>query len=252
MAEEDYEYKELQPVQAGTLFRRVGVNQRKRLAWALGFAQQELETLPSGDLENLRQELCIFGFMGVWRDLEESQRQTNFVENIQALDLSNSIDIQVIRDKDLYDTQVKIKKVLSDLGTHAGPVEVGPFSFYHVVDIEADPIADRAFRELFLTRVLPLGPDPQLFHSQKIEGEQSDFLFFVFSSLLSRYAALVRRCPDLACKKWFIAGRKNQHYCGTQCQVRSATRKFRKDHDTKKKTNQKRQAKKTISKRRGK
>ena len=69
MAKWDYEYKELQPVQAGILFRRVGVDQVKRLAWALGFAQQELETLPSGDLENLRQELCIFGFMGVWRDL---------------------------------------------------------------------------------------------------------------------------------------------------------------------------------------
>ena len=243
-------YRQLLPAQARVLFDRVGVDQMGRLAWALKFAQQEFGSLPAGDLENLRQELSIFGFMGTWPDLAAVQRGSKLDTFLEGLELPETMEMQIVSDKELSSTHAKFKKVLSDLEDNDGYAEVGPFTLFHVVETSNTVIGMIGLEDLLLKQFLPFAPGPQASHRQKLEGGQSDFLLFGFSALLARYSLLLRHCPDMKCKRWFVASRLNQQYCSTKCQVRSATRKFRSVLGSKKKATRKRQAKKTTSKQR--
>lgn len=47
------------------------------------------------------------------------------------------------------------------------------------------------------------------------------------ASLLGAYAHLLRECPEAACRRWFVAARQGQTFCGRTCQNRAAIREYR-------------------------
>ncbi|MBI4380362.1 MAG: CGNR zinc finger domain-containing protein [candidate division NC10 bacterium] len=46
--------------------------------------------------------------------------------------------------------------------------------------------------------------------------------------LLAAHGPLLRQCPERTCRRIFVATRKNQAYCSTQCLSRQKTREYRK------------------------
>lgn len=184
----------LEEVQA--VRRRMAQEDWGHLAWAIRFAQQNLEGMTAGDWYNLRLELAAFGS---GREGEE---------------------VPLLSDDEVRHVHQEFARIVSTL-LRDGKATIGPIQFEIVVDrkpeAEKDPF-------LMFSAVRNLAPLSTTYA-----------ITFSLGMYLARFAHRVRACPAPAsrgakgelCGRWFVAKRRNQAYCSRRCQSRATTRAVR-------------------------
>ena len=60
-----------------------------------------------------------------------------------------------------------------------------------------------------------------------LKAEQDPSAQLHAATLLGAYAHLVHVCPESVCRRWFVAMRRGQTYCGRVCQNRATVREYR-------------------------
>ncbi len=180
---------------------RVGTTPRDRLQWALDFARRDLSTLTNFDWENLRREMVSF-------------------------------DVYVIPPD-----QVNSELMIQWLKEGASNPETFPFTPVGLPSREKIQKAQDEFRQFVETLLrekcvkIPLPESAAYVLSPPVHGRTLIHLQqkgppgrAAFAYLLGGFAPLVRECPEPKCKRWFVAGRLNQHYCCPRCHSRATSR----------------------------
>jgi hypothetical protein len=193
MAQTNIEYAPFDDVMdAGA---RLGRDRRERLAWAVQFAQEELNALPRGRLADLRMELT--GLLGYGHGL------------------SGRPDIELFSEEEMHETQNEFADIIARLLQNRY-VEIGTYTTKVSVMVDER------------------GPH-LLTNMETMDMPRRAQAVFVLGLWLGDHADLVKTCPapkprrapEEACGTWFV-GRPNQVYCSPLCQNRATTRAVRK------------------------
>lgn len=235
-APEDQRRKTISFVHYEEIQRCVGRDPSERLTWALKFAERDLNLLMPGDWERLRWELWAFTVTLVWWDALPKSKRSAF--RFRFGDLSKerkqpttveAHDFPEIQD--VRQTHEQFTNLLVDLAQN-GVSFVGPISYQLVV-----PWLGSQEGRIILDALHATG-SPENKMAQEAFGNQDypieyplsefrDYATSRFAELITGHGNLVRICPEEQCARWFVAGRANQDFCGSRCQMRAATRKYR-------------------------
>jgi hypothetical protein len=201
---------------------RVGLTAAARLQWALDFARRPLEGLTDGDWSNLRRELVAFDLASIPPQWARSPKATAFLEQRATNPETFPIDpVELPSRDDVRQIQEALRRLADDF-LHKGVAQVPPLKTF-LVGIRS--------KGRFPGGVIQAPEDPGL---TLVDGVPVFNLVnetlgqLALLNLLVGFDALVRECPEPKCHRWFVAGRRNQSYCGVRCQTRAATREWRK------------------------
>ena len=219
---------------------RVGITFEKRLQWALDFAQRDLNNLSRGDWDNLRMEMGAFAMHVPTQGVEGEQTVRRLVQKIPKREVSEEIskarqraqeDIRkgrihrprqpygsqtfgmVPTEQEIRQAQVELRRIVEHLVSR-GTAQIGPVHVSYTVSRR-----DK-------TQISPPGPRVAVLSIfPEDRGDFSKGILPVLAYYMGAYGAIIEVCPE--CKRFFLTGRTNQTYCGTQCQWRVNQRKGR-------------------------
>ena len=190
---------------------RVGKSTKDVITWALSFLQSDLDNLPQNNWLYLRYEIsALCKYHSLW-DPEAYPRPEVYLTNEEG----SKIPFHKLLDEDqVKHLQRKIKTQILDPILARRPLALG-FPIYRTICFRPaknglDPCGE------IVTSMDPL----VVFHY---------FLFEAFK----KYAHRICRCPQIAHKKCaglFLAKRRDQKFCSTQCQNRVGQKRYRKEH----------------------
>ncbi len=198
---------------------RIGDNPIKAMEWALRFGQEDLSALSEENLRDLRYEIAIFAQVGPqgmerplpqgtttqdwsWR-LREKGEVAPWEPAEKEIELRRLPPLEAL--KELHDGIVQHVDELIRTGRTEFPRTSGKLVIQYSDDHDC---AVNYFHPLM----------------SKEDTRENAFWSF-FAHLLTSRAHRIRRCTE--CRRVFLAGRRNQHYCTVRCQSRVASRKYR-------------------------
>jgi len=228
------------------LLDRVGCARKKRMEWALKFAQRDAP-VTSGDRENLRQELSLFirllGSPDIRPPRELPDDLSHFFEE-EELELLEWNEVRTI--------MRTFRRVLDEVES-AGSVDIGPFRVSYTFALPA-PLSIRLYSRA-PARVRHAQENAARRWQNRERTEHKDFgssisapprglpqtgsglrisheshprrALMAFADLLVEHEDSLRKCPDRDCGTWFLAPRSNKEYCKDACKWRSAQRAHR-------------------------
>jgi hypothetical protein len=212
---------------------RVGRTAAARLQWVLDFARRPLEGLTDGDWSNLRRELVAFHLTSVPPQWARRPKATALLEQRATNPETFPIDpVELPSRDDVRRIQEALRRLADDF-LHKGEARIPPLKTF-LVGLRS--------KGRFPGGVIQVPEDPGV---TSVDGVPVFNLVnetlgqLALLNLLVGFDALVRECPEPKCRRWFVAGRRNQLYCGVRCQTRAATRAWRKAHGKTSKTSQK-------------
>lgn len=212
---------------------RVGRTPEARLQWAIDFSQKDLDGLTVGDWANLQREFIAFSAITITPD---------------------ALDAPWIRSAIAGGPWLKAWAEKSAPGGARGPgrgARQGGVLSASVVEKRnwELPAEDQlrsvqsAWREIIERMLKPngtawVGPVAVDVYVQRVDKERRSRLEFEpekpdpmarlpLVALLGAFAHRLRRCPEVKCRRQFIASRKGQAYCSRTCQNRAAIRAHR-------------------------
>lgn len=198
-------------------FRRIGVeinsinvdfekNTKNRLQWLLNLADKDLSAISSGDWTNLEYELIAFHQV---LPVARGDRKVDYTARIPTK-----------KDVELFHSS--IKKELNRLIEESTAVfDTGPIVL-HInpwMGVKISESDDGKLNKEIIQEHAPWVVSP-------VAETRWGASQYILSDLISRYAYIIRRCPE--CSKLFLADRKNQSYCSLKHQNYAAGRKYRK------------------------
>lgn len=199
---------------------RVGREPRERLAWALAFAQRDLDSLTPGGWEDIRWELWAFTLIPFWKPAEAGGDQERIYE---AYDFAEQADV--------ISAQTKFGETLWDL-QHKGWSMIGPVTELLIVPWSKTETGQH-FRVAFEALTHGAVPSPGSLYWPL--SEFSTYAESRFGLLIGQFGEYLHICPEKDCGRWFVANRTNQDYCSSRCQMRSATNRYRQKKKKRKK-----------------
>ena len=203
---------------------RVGLTARARLQWALDFTQRDFKSLTLGDLANLQLEFLAFRDFLISPDMVNDPR-------IPAL-LADHV-------------RLKSKE------NPPPPPRGATLETIRWVKVDPRPLptktalrrAQSLWREMILPLLEPNGMMTRVRYFRvsvdiqrldqigrshmSLKAEQDPSAQLHVATLLGAYAHLVHVCPESVCRRWFVATRRGQVYCGRTCQNRATIREYR-------------------------
>jgi hypothetical protein len=189
------------------------------LQWAVQFAREDLGSLRSGDLLNVRGELLAFSFFNP----HQSSRNRPRSETPQG-----SVGLPTF--EETRKSQERFYEILEPFIAR-GEVTVRPMSLTYRL-VRHDRIRGRRAKTLtdtFFPISLQGLPKERLVSLIPFVRERSfshmPLGVEVLIQLLAAHGKLVETCPE--CGRWFVAGRTNQAYCSGRCVSRKTTRAHR-------------------------
>ncbi len=263
--------KKMRFPQHETIQLRVGKTPSERLRWGLTFAQRDLVALTNGEWVDLRAELNSFASFLVWWDripvYQRDKLRRQYGHSLHVMPFTRPITEEEARK-----TQARFRGVLEEL-RQTNRTTIGPMSVTYSVTLRTTP-PQKLLQQLFDRPDRPAGgslvnlirSSPAFFQQvmpgfgtplMQVRGGFENQALVKFAELLAGHSAMIRTCPREGCSRWFVARRLNQDYCSKACQTLVTTWRHRQkkreaaEASAKKKAGRKRQAKKTISKRRG-
>ena len=177
--------------------------ERKRVEWAVAYAQEDLEAMRPGRREDVRQELQMYLAsvvgLGSYDGMVELPTDEEMREIRQALDEI----VQSVLDK--------------------RPVHIGQ---YHAT-LELIPMTDEG--------------RPYLLNSGQHAMQKVELARYALATMIAKLWAeghRIKCCPAMKprakagelCGRWFV-GRPNQRFCSPRCQNRAGTRASRKNRE---------------------
>jgi hypothetical protein len=204
---------------------RVGTTLKARLQWALDFVRKDLASLTVGDWANLQREFLAFRVFLIRPDaLDPTSLKLALADHIAiprrrrgmlargaehgrgTSEAGREPRTHLPSRRELQWVQRQWRAIIVPLLERGSELHgIGPFHVY--VDVER--------WDLFGQSVIDLRPihDP----TARLQ----------LLSLLGFYAHLVHECPEVSCRRWFVAMRKGQKFCNRTCQNRAAIRAHR-------------------------
>ena len=189
-------------------WERVTTTANGEIGWIVNFIQLDLEALTPSEWMVLAYEVASF----VEADVPD--------RHALPIALSSGWSVQAIPGETLHYTLPSRKEALQLQRTIRGYLEhmwqyaVAPVTFSDLTIIVTLP---GAFHERHGSLLVATKPKTKEFE-------------YRFAMLLVRYAGRVRACEE--CQRIFLAARRDQLFCHPRCQMRVASRKWRKDSKT--------------------
>jgi hypothetical protein len=177
--------------------------ERKRVEWAVAYAQEDLEAIRPGRREDLRQELQMY------------------LASVVGLGSYDGM-VELPTDEEMWEIRQALDEIVqSVLGKR--PVHIGQ---YHAT-LELIPMTDEG--------------RPYLLNSGQHAMQKVELARYALATMIAKLWAeghRIKCCPALKprakagelCGRWFV-GRPNQRFCSPRCQNRAGTRASRKNRE---------------------
>jgi hypothetical protein len=219
-------------VQYEEIQRRVGRDPDERLQWALEFAQRDLGRLTPGDWDNLRWELHALATTVVWWDTLPKYHREKLRQAFGRHKLPGTITTSLPSREAVQRTQKRFLGILEQFKekgyAETGEIPIGYFVQFHRSPLRRRDTASELATMFFPPLYIDMDPGYRRKPIQRIGGEFQNHALVKFAELLAGHPGLVRICPEEKCGRWFVASRLNREYCSKRCQMRAATRAYRK------------------------
>lgn len=208
---------------------RVGRTALARLQWAVKFAQTDLDSLTSGDWQNVRCELLAFSAVFIPYRAARSRPTQEGLRRLGTGRARGSLGLPTL--EETRKTRDEFRGILEPFMAH-GVTTVGPLTATYRL-VRHDRVTREGGTETLREILFPV-PFQELVHQRKVSlfPFARDRNFFplplglgVLLHLLAAHGELLETCPE--CRSWFVANRTNQAYCVTRCLSRKTTRASR-------------------------
>jgi hypothetical protein len=177
--------------------------ERKRVEWAVAYAQEDLEAMRPGRREDLRQELQMY------------------LASVVGLGSYDGM-VELPTDEEMREIRQTLDEIVQSV-LDKRPVHIGQ---YHAT-LELVPMTDEG--------------RPYLLNSGQHAMQKVELARYALATMIAKLWAeghRIKCCPALKprakagelCGRWFV-GRPNQRFCSPRCQNRAGTRASRKNRE---------------------
>ena len=179
--------------------RRVGKTGPERLRWAVEFAQRDLNGLMPGEWTDLLSGLRAF-IAFPFPIGEEQPPRFMYVKGKASLTKDEAKEVQRAYQRFIAELVNKRKASTEELR-----VTVSAFIVPHPYHLDRTLLGVTHYAKDLVSEAM-----------------------WSLLGLLAAHGLLLRECPEMTCRRVFVAARRNQSYCSTLCLSRRKTREYRK------------------------
>ena len=197
---------------------RIGDTSTDAMNWVLMFVQQEEGAFSEGDWTNLQYEIAYLARFGVPQS--SSLKGTKF---LPSGDWSKHLSQKEIEGIPTKITSEQIKS-MTERPSKEAVKELLTMSRAYIEDLlETKKAAVKLSGKI--TRYVSYDPARDQVDTWT-SGNVQDAFLSTLVDLFALHGNRLNRCQD--CKRIFLANRSDQRFCGTRCQSRAGTERFRK------------------------